>query len=216
MSVRARRASSTVACSAPHSSATTAACSNLWSRLKVQGHSASAFCFCPLGKAWTSVPSATAMQTVLVNAFPAKSLSKDASSENADIAGKSRVHRPCTNILSKGEAMVPHRTRKGLEFGTTHGSAPSHLGGKSFFLFLSGLFILILPIGFRLHQRFVFFGGGGGGGDRVDCCQSRILNSQAAPRLQSKARLEAVDGVRAVPSVSKARQTVEADSCLES
>ena len=78
------------------------------------------------------------------------------------------------------------------------------------------LFILILPIGFRLHQRFVFFGGGGGGGDRVDYCQSRILNSQAAPRLQSKARLEAVDGVRAVPSVSKARQTVEADSCLES
>ena len=55
-----------------------------------------------------------------------------------------------------------------------------------------------------------------GGRDRVDYCQSRILNSQAAPRLQSKARLEAVDGVRAVPSVSKARHTVEADSCLES
>ena len=78
-------------------------------------------------------PKQTAVQIVLVKAFPAMSLTtSDRFSDwhHDSRTGKSRGHMPCRAAISRASNTRFSRRQCKREFGNTHGVAPTHHGAR--------------------------------------------------------------------------------------
>ena len=85
-------------------------------------------------------PKQTAVQIVLVKAFPAMSLTtSDRFSDwhHDSRTGKSRGHMPCRAAISRASNTRFSRRQCKREFGNTHGVAPTHHGARPALLDMS-------------------------------------------------------------------------------